>query len=302
MALPSSFCWATSWGKGPGGITTISPTPRMIAVAAKQNIADRTGNHISSLSDFKTAKLCPRRSQLRESVSMRFSLILESAIQALTGRSQQIVSVHVNDCPHNREPALVPAPHWSGSGIGASARTTRANRTHLLRNCSRSQFPLNLNVNSCIVFAQPFQSPLGSCMSTASVTVQPVSWFRPKYLLIALFGLMVAYVLGHNESFLVNPNAPVWQHYQPFKWWLLPHGIAGACAFVLAPMQFSDRLRQRYAKLHRVAGRVYVAGACIAGPMGIYIAALQERLGAPRFFSMIAVAHGSLWMLKKRGA
>src|ERR1035441_3244883 len=108
-------------------------------------------------------------------------------------------------------------------------------------------------------------------MATASLTVQPVSWFKPKYLLIGLFGLMVAYVLGHNESFLVNPNAPVWQHYQPFKWWLLPHGIAGACAFVLAPMQFSDRLRQRYAKLHRVSGRVYVAGAFIAGLMGVYI-------------------------------
>src|SRR5450759_3313823 len=134
-------------------------------------------------------------------------------------------------------------------------------------------------------------------MSTASVTVQPVSWFKPKYLLIGLFGLTVAYVLGHNESFLVNPNAPVWQHYQPFKWWLLPHGIAGACAFVLAPMQFSDRLRQRYTKLHRVSGRVYVAGALIAGPLGIYIAGLPVRLVAPCFFIMIAVAHCSLCML-----
>ena len=134
-------------------------------------------------------------------------------------------------------------------------------------------------------------------MSTASLTVQPVSWFKPKYLLIALFGLMVAYVLGHNESFLVNPNAPVWQHYQPFKWWLLPHGIAGACAFVLAPMQFSDRLRQRYAKLHRVSGRVYVAGAFIAGLMGIYIQVIQHRMGAPLSFTMVAATHGTLWML-----
>jgi uncharacterized membrane protein len=134
-------------------------------------------------------------------------------------------------------------------------------------------------------------------MSTASVSVQPVSWFKPKYLLIGLFGLTVAYVLGHNESFLVNANAPVWQHYEPFKWWLLPHGLAGACAFVLAPMQFSDRLRQRFTKLHRVSGRVYVAAVFIAGPMGIYIGALQERLGAPRYFSMIAVTHGTLWML-----
>lgn len=134
-------------------------------------------------------------------------------------------------------------------------------------------------------------------MATASLTVQRVSRFKPKYLLIGLFGLMVVYVLGHNESFLVNPNAPVWQHYQPFKWWLLPHGVAGACAFVLAPMQFSDRLRQRFTKLHRVSGRIYVAAVFIAGPMGIYIGAIEERLGAPHFFSMIAVAHGSLWML-----
>ena len=134
-------------------------------------------------------------------------------------------------------------------------------------------------------------------MSTASVTVQRVSWFRPKYLLIGLFGLMVTYVLGHNESFLVNLNAPVWKHYQPFKWWLLPHGLAATCAFVLAPMQFSDRLRQRYAKLHRVAGRFYVAGAFIAGPLGIYIQVIQHRMGVPLSFTMIAATHGTLWML-----
>ena len=134
-------------------------------------------------------------------------------------------------------------------------------------------------------------------MSTASVAVQRVSWFRPKYLLFALIGLMLAYVLGHNETFLVNLNNPVWNHYQPFKWWLLPHGIAGACALLLGPMQFSDRLRQRYTKLHRVTGRVYVAGAFIAGPLGIYIQVIQHRIGVPLSFTMVAATHGTLWML-----
>ena len=135
-------------------------------------------------------------------------------------------------------------------------------------------------------------------MATASVTVERVSWFKLRYLLMGLFGITLAYVLRHNESFLVNPNAPVWQHYQPFKWWLLPHGVAGACALLLGPLQFSDRLRQRYAKLHRVAGRVYVAGAFIAGPMGIYIQAIQHRsMGAPFSFVMVATTHGGLWML-----
>ena len=85
-----------------------------------------------------------------------------------------------------------------------------------------------------------------------------------KYLLFAFIGLMISYVLRHNERFLVDATDPVWQHYQPFKWWLPPHGLAGACALLLGPMQFSDRLRLRFAKLHRVVGRFYIAGVFIA--------------------------------------
>src|SRR5579862_3938459 len=101
-------------------------------------------------------------------------------------------------------------------------------------------------------------------MATFSAGVRPISRARPKYLLFGIVGLMLSYALVHDESFLVDPKDPIWSHYEPFKWWLLPHGIAGACALLLGPMQFSERLRLRYAKLHRVVGRVYVAGAFIA--------------------------------------
>ena len=84
-------------------------------------------------------------------------------------------------------------------------------------------------------------------MATATVPVQTSSRVRLKYLLFGFIGLMIGYVLVHNESFLVHRDAPVWQHYHPFRWWLLPHGIAGACAILLGPLQFSDRLRQRLA-------------------------------------------------------
>jgi len=66
--------------------------PQIITVAVKQKIAETTGNHISSLSDFNTAKLCPRRSQLRESVSMRFSKTLEKR-NPLCGESRPIDSL-----------------------------------------------------------------------------------------------------------------------------------------------------------------------------------------------------------------
>ena len=119
---------------------------------------------------------------------------------------------------------------------------------------------------------------------------------RPKYLLFAFIGLMVAYVLGHNERFLMDPQHPEWPHIQTFKWWLLPHGIAGACALILGPMQFSDRLRQHYAKLHRVVGRIYVTGVFIAAPLGTYIQYFEERMGSARSFSFAAATDAALWL------
>jgi hypothetical protein len=71
----------------------------------------------------------------------------------------------------------------------------------------------------------------------------------------------------------------VLQPYQPFKWWLLPHGLARACALLLRPMQFSDRLRLRFAKLHRVVGRFNIAEVFIAAPLGFYIPVLSGANG-----------------------
>ena len=133
-------------------------------------------------------------------------------------------------------------------------------------------------------------------MVTATAPLERSVWLRPKYLVFAFIGLMVAYVLRHNESFLIHRIDPVWQHYEPFKWWLLPHGIAGACALLLGPMQFSDRLRRRFAKLHRVVGRIYVGGVFVAGPLGFYIQFFEERFGQTRSFSIAGAVDAALWM------
>lgn len=134
-------------------------------------------------------------------------------------------------------------------------------------------------------------------MATASVAVRPATFLRPKYAVFTVVGLMIAYVLVHNESFLVHPNDPAWQHYHPFRWWLLPHGLAGACAILLGPMQFSDRLRQRFAKFHRVVGRTYVVGAFVVAPLGTYIQYFEERMGGPRSFSIAAGVDAALLMI-----
>jgi uncharacterized membrane protein len=134
-------------------------------------------------------------------------------------------------------------------------------------------------------------------MSSTQAILARSPRLRPKYLLFAAIGLMLAYVIPHDESFLVHPKDPMWQHYEPFKWWLLPHGIAGACALLLGPMQFSDRLRNRFRKLHRAVGRIYVAGVFVAAPLGFYIQYFQERAGDPRSFSVAAAVDAALWTI-----
>jgi uncharacterized membrane protein len=134
-------------------------------------------------------------------------------------------------------------------------------------------------------------------MSARSFSMQPSHRLRSKYIAFGIVFLMMAYVLNHNERFIINWKDPVWNHYQLFKWWLLPHGLAGACALLLGPMQFSDRLRRRFTKLHRVVGRIYVAGALIAAPLGAFIQYhFDEHLGASRSFSIASGIDALLWM------
>ncbi|MBW8724569.1 MAG: DUF2306 domain-containing protein [Inquilinus limosus] len=120
---------------------------------------------------------------------------------------------------------------------------------------------------------------------------------RPKTVVFGLILAMTAYVIVHNERFLIEPDHPVWQHYKSFQWWLLPHGVAGASALLLAPLQFSDRLRRRYAAVHRVVGRIYVAGVFVFAPLGAYIQWLNEAAGASRSFTVAAAVDAALVMV-----
>lgn len=135
----------------------------------------------------------------------------------------------------------------------------------------------------------------------APVRVHRPAWLRPKYLLFALIACMYAFVLWHNESFLIRPSDPEWPHIEPFKWILLPHGLAAACALFLGPLQFSERLRRRFAKAHRVMGRIYVGGALVGAPIGFYIQHFEEVRMYPgdpvsHSFTFAAAADAVVWI------
>lgn len=144
-------------------------------------------------------------------------------------------------------------------------------------------------------FAASLSSPAGNASSSGP------AWLRPKVLLFTFISLMYVYVLWNNESFLVRPSDPEWAHIGPFKWILLPHGLAAACALLLGPFQFSERLRRRFTKLHRVMGRIYVAGCLVGAPIGVYIQNFETvhmYNNDPVQFSltMATVLDAAIWM------
>ena len=134
--------------------------------------------------------------------------------------------------------------------------------------------------------------------NTSGVMPAPATGgFRLKYPVFAVIAAMMAYVLYHNERFIIDAANPVWGHYEPFKWWLLPHGLAGACALFLAPLQFMEGLRRRHTAVHRTIGTFYAIGVFVLGPVGLYIQYLDEAQGAARSFTIETMIQSSTLMI-----
>ena len=117
--------------------------------------------------------------------------------------------------------------------------------------------------------------------------------FKAKHVFFAAFGLMTLFVFYLYETPFLDPQSPVWQHVEPVKWLLLPHAVAGTVALLLAPFQFSARLRRRSVRLHRIMGRLYVAGAFISAPLAIPVAII---LGPPSLVMAATIQSGG-WLL-----
>ena len=118
--------------------------------------------------------------------------------------------------------------------------------------------------------------------------------FNAKRVVFGAITLATLYVLWHNERFVVQSDHPAWQRYESFKWVLLPHAVFGSIVLLSAPFQFSDRLRARLPKAHRILGRLYVLGVYVLAPTGAYIQYFQERAGAPRSFTILAIVDAAL--------
>lgn len=99
-----------------------------------------------------------------------------------------------------------------------------------------------------------------------------------KVVFFLCFALVTAFVTYMKNARILDAASPIAQHFAPAGWVLVVHAFFGSIALALGPLQFSNRLRARNLKLHRISGYVYVIGVFIAAPLGIPVAARVDTL------------------------
>ncbi|SDG77738.1 DUF2306 domain-containing protein [Psychroflexus sediminis] len=60
-------------------------------------------------------------------------------------------------------------------------------------------------------------------------------------------------------------------YYWPNKWWLVGHLSGGALALLIGPFQLSTPFRNRFIKIHRSLGKLYISGIMIASLSAFYM-------------------------------
>ena len=92
---------------------------------------------------------------------------------------------------------------------------------------------------------------------------------QKKLIFFILFGVLTIFVTYMKNARIFDPTSEIAQHFAPVKWYLIPHAFFGALGMLLGVFQFSNRLRARYLKTHRVMGYLYVVSVFIAAPLAV---------------------------------
>jgi uncharacterized membrane protein len=82
---------------------------------------------------------------------------------------------------------------------------------------------------------------------------------------------MALSVLFTVEVPLFSSSSPHRQHLLAQNSILIPHVVSGLAAFLIGPFQFSNRLRQRNLRLHRILGKAYVIAIFTSVPSALLL-------------------------------
>lgn len=131
----------------------------------------------------------------------------------------------------------------------------------------------------------------------------PTAWAGVGWGILLLVAL---YFVQRDALRYLDYSPDAYRHHWALRAWLIPHILGAAPALLLAPLQFSTRLRAQRPRLHRWTGRVYVFG-CLTASVAAFRLALGSRcelcvpplsLLSMLWFATTALAYG----LALRGA
>jgi uncharacterized membrane protein len=91
-------------------------------------------------------------------------------------------------------------------------------------------------------------------------------------LFFAGFFALTIFAAYEKNARILDPTSPIARHYAPASWFLPIHGVFGILALGLAAFQFSNRLRARYLRMHRILGYAYVTSVFISAPFAVVVA------------------------------
>jgi len=111
-------------------------------------------------------------------------------------------------------------------------------------------------------------------MSTAAAAATRArSGSQAKLVFFAIFFAITAFVTYMKNAQIFDPSSEIARHFAPGTLFLIPHAFFAGLALVMGAFQFSNRLRSRYLRVHRVMGYLYVVSVMIGAPMAIPLAA-----------------------------
>jgi hypothetical protein len=107
---------------------------------------------------------------------------------------------------------------------------------------------------------------------------------QAKLILFGVFFAVTIFVTYMKNAQFFQPASDIARHFALGMLYLVPHAILCGLALVIGPFQFSNRLRARYLRVHRVLGYIYVTCVVLGAPFAIPLA---KKIGTP---SLIAAS------------
>src|SRR5271154_4928124 len=109
-------------------------------------------------------------------------------------------------------------------------------------------------------------------MPTSTLLAPSSAGSRFKTILWTSLGLTVLFVFITSELLLVT-DYPMYHAYRlqviADRHLLIPHTLAGTLALLIGPINFSASVRERYLRLHRTLGLIYIVSVFVGSFTGI---------------------------------